>query len=592
MQITKRRFLVSSLTLGAATAVAAACGSDKKEESSSSQAAATQVERTQAPAGAYTAAPKDQQTLVVAYPAQPVYLDPHKSQFSQDITVERWLYRPLFWVNDKGEPVAAVAKELPTLQNGGISADGKTIKVTLKDGQKWSDGSALSAKDFEYSLKRAMNPKLASPYFDELSNIVGAQEYYTALGTEKSPKTPSDAELTQLRDAVGVKALDDKTLEVKLTNPQATITTKLGLWIAYPVKQSVVEQGGAIDDTAWAVQPGRQIGNGPFVLKEYREKDRIVLEANPNYTLEPKPKLNRIELRVIDDDETRFSTFQTNETMYAAVPTSKIPLVDSDPTLKKQNIRAPEPTVFWMQFMHTDPVFKDVRVRQALSKGFDRDALVKVVLGGVGQPTTLFMAESDPGQNKSDGDALKYDPAAAKKLMSDAGFPNGQGYPALSMILTDSTLNKNMAEFIQKQYKDNLGVTINLEVLDSKTRSARYSSSQFQLAIGGWHEDYHDPENWLPTLMMTGASNNQLKYSNPKFDELVKQAQFELNNEKRLQLYAQANKVLLDDAAVGPIYQRHRNAVVATKVKNLTPHPQDSAFAGDLMIETIEIAKE
>jgi ABC-type transport system substrate-binding protein len=228
MKITKRRFLVSSLTLGAATAVAAACGSDDAEESGSSQGAATQADRTQAPA----AAPKDQQTLVVAYPAQPVYLDPHKSQFSQDISIERWLYRPLFWVNDKGEPVAAVAKELPTQQNGGISQDGKTIKVTLKDGQKWSDGSPLTAKDFEYSLKRAMNPKLASPYFDELSNIVGAQEYYTALGTEKSPKTPSDAELTQLRDAIGVKALDDKTIEVKLINPQATITTKLGLWIA------------------------------------------------------------------------------------------------------------------------------------------------------------------------------------------------------------------------------------------------------------------------------------------------------------------------------------------------------------------------
>jgi oligopeptide transport system substrate-binding protein len=596
MKLTKRRFLSSSLTLGAATAVAAACGSDKTSEPAGGQqggAGTAVAERTVAAGGDYTAAPKEQQTFVVAFPAQPVYLDPHKSQFAQDISVERMLYRPLFWLNEKAEPVAAVAKEVPTQQNGGISADGKTLKITLKDNQKWSDGSPLTAKDFEYSLKRAMNPKLASPYFDELSNIVGAEDYYKALGTESNPKTPSDAELAQLRDAVGVKALDDKTLEVRLINPQPTITFKLGLWIAYPVKQAAVEQGGAaVDNTAWAIQPGRAIGNGPFVLKEYREKDRIVLEPNPNYTLEPKPKLNRVELRVIDDDETRFSTFQTGETMYSSVPTSKLPLVDGDPNLKKQNLRGPEPTVFWLQFMHTDPVFKDVRVRQALAKSIDRDALVRVVLGGVGEPTTLFMHTSDPGQNKADGDVLKFDPAAAKKLMSDAGFANGQGFPALSLLLTDSTLNKNMGEFVQKQLKDNIGVTINLELVDSKTRSARYSNSQFQLAIGGWHEDYHDPENWLPTLMMTGASNNQLKYSNPRFDELVKQALFELNNEKRLQLYTQANKILLEDAAVGPLYQRVRNAVVAPKVKNLTPHPQDSGFAGDLMIERIEIARD
>ncbi|MGD9890108.1 MAG: peptide ABC transporter substrate-binding protein [Dehalococcoidia bacterium] len=591
MKITKRRFLVSSLTLGAATAVAAACGSDESDEPSGSQGAGTSAERTQAPSGSYTAAPKDQQVFIAAHPGQPDFLDPHKSQFAVDISVERMLFRPLFWIDEGGLPVAAVAKEIPTQQNGGISDDGKTLKITLKDGQKWSDGSALTAKDFEYSLKRAMNPKLAGPYFDELSNIVGAKGYYESFGTAASPKTPSDADLQQLRDAIGVKALDDKTLEVKLINPQPTITTKLGLWVSYPVKQTVVEQGGdAIENTAWATQPDRAIGNGPFVLKEYREKDRIVLEANPNYTLEPKPKLSRIEMRIIDDDETRFAAFQTGEVNVSAIPTSKIPLVDSDPELKKQNIRGPEPTVFWLQFMHEDPAFKDQRVRQAMAKAIDRDALVKVVLGGVSNPTTLFMHNSTPGQNKTDGDSLKYDPAAAKKLMSDAGFANGQGYPTLSLITTDATVSRNMAEFVQKQLKDNVGINVNLEVLDSKTRSSRYSNSQFQLAIGGWHEDYHDPENWLPTLMMTGASNNQLKYSNPRFDELVKQAMFELDTEKRFQTYAQANKVMLEDAAVGPIYERVRNQVVAPKVKNLTPHPQDSAWAGDLRAELIEIA--
>jgi len=563
---------------------ALACGGEKKEPTRPGPAVAERTPETTT--GAYTPAPKDQQVFTIAMTAQPVYLDPHKSQFAQDIAIERLLYRPLFWLDEKGNAIAAVAKEIPTQQNGGISADGKTVRVTIKDNQKWSDGSPLTAKDFEYSFKRAVHPKLASPYAEELFNIVGAKAYYES-------KSSDPAELARLRDEIAVKAIDDKTLEVKLINPQPTFVFKWGLWIAYPVKQSAVERGGApIENTEWAIQPGRQIGNGPFVLKEYREKDRIVLEANPNYSLEPKPKLSRVEVRIIEDEETAFNAFQTGEVMYAAVPPSKVPLVDSDPNLKRLNIRGPDPTVFWLQFQHEVPVLKNQKVRLAIAKAIDRQAFVKAVLAGIGEPTTLFMHTSLPGQNPSDGDVLTYDPARAKQLLAEAGYPNGQGFPRLNFLSSSTTVAKASAEFIQKQLKDNLNIDINLEIVDTRTRSARYSASQFELALGGWHEDYHDPENWLPTLMATGATNNQLKYSNPRFDELVRQAQFELNNEKRLQLYAQANKVLLEDAAVAPIYQRVRNAVVASKVKNLVPHSQDSGWAGNMLIERIEIARE
>ena len=590
MRLSRRGGLLAT-ALVLSMVVAVACGGGTKEEAKETgrdvqQAAATAAAAAQQAARGYTPAPKDQQTFVVALQGQPDFLDPHKSQFSQDIAVERQLYRPLFWVDEKGNPTPSVAREVPTQQNGGIAADGKTVTVRLKDNQKWSDGSPLTARDFEYSFKRAVNPKLASPYAEELFNIVGAEEFYNSKSTDT-------AELTRLRDAIGVKAVDDKTLQVQLKNVQPTFTYKWGLWIAYPVKQAAVEQGGTpVENTAWATTPGRAVGNGPFVLKEYREKDRIVLEANPNYTAGDQPKLSRLELRISEDEEVSFNAFQTGEVMYSAVPTSKIPLVDGDPNLKKQNLRGPDPTVFWFQFMHEVPVLKNQKVRQAMSKAIDRDAFVKAVLGGVGEPTTLFMHTTVPGQNPSDGDALKYDPARAKQLLAEAGYPNGQGFPRLSFLSSQATVAKNSAEFIQKQLKDNLNIDINLEIVDSRTRSSRYSNSQFELALGGWHEDYHHPENWLPTLMATGATNNQLKYSNKQFDDLVKQAQFELNTEKQMQLYAQANKILLEDAAVGPVYQRIRNAVVASRVKNLVVHPQDSGWAGNMFMEKVEIARE
>src|SRR5262245_52935096 len=153
--------MLLSLALGLAVVVAVACGSDDKKSTSNATSAAGTTAAgaaSQAPSGGYTAAPKEQQVLTVNLGSEPDFLDPHKSQFEQDIAVERLLFRGLFYTDDKGIAIPGVAKDIPTAQNGGISTDGKTMKITLKDGQKWSDGSPLTAKDFEYSFKRAFNP--------------------------------------------------------------------------------------------------------------------------------------------------------------------------------------------------------------------------------------------------------------------------------------------------------------------------------------------------------------------------------------------------------------------------------------------------
>ncbi len=585
---------------------AVACGSSEDDKSKATtttgggQAAATaaagatqaagQASPAATQAAAYTPAAKDQQVLRVQY-AEPDFFDPHKSQFSQDIGVQRHLFRPLFATDDKGNPTAEVAAQLPTKENGGFSADGKTVTIKIKDGQKWSDGSALTAKDFEYSLKRTFNPKLAGPYASFLFNIVGAEEYYGALGTKDKPKTPSNDELNKLRDAVGVKAVDDKTLQVNLKEPQGTILILLGLWNTYPVKQSVVEASGGPENSDWA-KPGKLIGNGPFVLKEYKEKDRIIIEANPQYTLEPKPKLSRVEFRLIDDAEIAFNAFQTGELDYSNVPASKVPVVDADANLKKLNIRAAEPTTIGIEFNHSVKPLDNVKVRQAFAQAIDRDAYVKVIRAGVNKPTLCWMPAGVPGSVEADCAAQKYDVASAKKALADAGFPNGQGFPKLKFLASNTATGKNQAEFFQKQLKDNLNIDIDIELVDSKTRSSRYSNSQFELFYGGWHEDYHDPENWLPELFGTGGGNNQDKYSNSKFDDLMKQAKFELNNEKRIDLYRQGHKILMDDFARVNVENTTANVVVKSKVKNLIPNGQDSGFTGNFNLLKIEIAKE
>ena len=197
-----------------------------------------------------------------------------------------------------------------------------------------------------------------------------------------------------------------------------------------------------------------------------------------------------------------------------------------------------------------------------------------------------------PGYEKSAGDAHTFDPAAARQLLAEAGFPNGQSFPELSFTSSDSPLGKQIAEFFQKQYKDHLNINIKPELVDSKTRSSRYFNSQFELFYGGWQEDYHDPENWLSELFESTSTNNQQKYSNARFDELVRAAKFEQNNEKRLDLYRQAHKLLMDDCALAPIEAAIRNTLIKSKVKGVVLNPQDAGFTGDHSIEKIEIAKE
>jgi len=274
------------------------------------------------------------------------------------------------------------------------------------------------------------------------------------------------------------------------------------------------------------------------------------------------------------------------------VPPSKSTVVDSDPNLQKLNVKGDVPRTFGIEFNFTVKPLDNKNVRLALAKSIDREAFAKVVLPGIGKATECWLAPGTPGYDASDCAAIKYDPAAAKQALAAAGFPNGQGFPELTLLVSNTPERKSVAEFIQKQFKDNLNINIKLELVDSKTRSSRYSNSQFELFYGGWQEDYHAPENWTPELSGTGGGNNQFKYSNPQLDALIKQAKFELDNTKRIALYKQMHKLLIDDVNGAWTDNRIRNWLYKSKVKNVVGNGQDSGWLGQFGIEKVEIAKE
>src|SRR5215218_2501667 len=260
MKLPKRGLLLG-LAFALSLAAVAACGGDDKKDA---------AKATVAPAGGTTAAgaataavqpaaqgrpadaAADDQQILKASIVEPQYLDPHRSTYAADISIERMLFRGLFQLDKDAKPVPALAVDLPTQQNGGISADGKTYTVKLKPGLKWSDGSPLTMKDFAYSLLRPLDPNVAGDYAFLLENVAGAATYMAAK---------ADApDLQQLRAAVGVKAVDDTTLEIKLENAEPTFLIKISLWASFPVKQDVVERE---KDKAFT-EGGKLVGTGPY----------------------------------------------------------------------------------------------------------------------------------------------------------------------------------------------------------------------------------------------------------------------------------------------------------------------------------------
>jgi ABC-type oligopeptide transport system substrate-binding subunit len=379
--------------------VIAACGSSnnttKTSNANTSNSASTSG--TTAPAGSATAASAapsgavtpiggaagapsaadlasaDKQTLTLVN-VEPNFLDPQRASFGSDIAVIKQIYRGLLYIdkNDPNKVIAAAAKDVPSASNGGISSDGKTYTLHLNSGLKWQDGSALTAKDFEYSIKRLFDPNLAGDYSSFYFNIVGSEDYYNALGTKAAPKKPTTDQLTQLQNGVGVQATDDSTLVIKLINPQPSFNTLLTLWPVFPVQKAQIDKYA---DKAFA-EASNIVGNGPFKLSEWVHKDHLTLVPNTNWWGQDKPYLQKLVMKDIEDDTVAFTAYKNGELDMTGVPIADVDVVKSDPTLSKENYRADQQTTYGLEFNVSKAPFLRRRQRPPRHERSDRPYLV------------------------------------------------------------------------------------------------------------------------------------------------------------------------------------------------------------------------
>jgi len=522
---------------------------------------------TSAPAAAATSADMDpNQTFRINIDGEPPTLDPNLASWDTSIAVLQQVFEGLLKFDKDLNLVPAVAKEVPTVANGGISADGKTYTYHLRNDVKYSDGKPVTAKDFEYSLKRSLDPALATEYASFYYGVVGAEEYNTSK--EKDP-----AKLQALRDAVGIKALDDYTLQVKLKEPRASFNDLAALWPMYPVREDIIKANSTADKPdKWTEDPKTYIGNGPFKMTEWVHQDHITLVANENY-YGGKPKLQKMVLTMVTDAQAEYAAFLNGEREIGKVPNALIQQVLKDPNLSKQLVRAPRLSTMAIQFNNKQKPFDNVNVRRAFATAIDREALINQVRQGVGKPAYSWIPPGNPGYQADLGLEYKFDPAKAKKFLADAGYPDGKGLPPITFQYANTRNNPIIAQFAQQQWKDNLGVDVKLEPMEPKAFSEAVNKGQYMMGFYGWNADYPDPDNWLPELFGTGAGNNHSYYSNPQLDDLMKKAISEPDQKKRMEMWAQAQTMVVNDVPI--IFLFHDETFVLVK-----PYVKDAFFTG------------
>ncbi|HEY8691907.1 MAG TPA: peptide ABC transporter substrate-binding protein [Chloroflexota bacterium] len=459
-----------------------------------------------------------------------------------------------------------------------ISADSLTYTFHLRQGLKWSDGSPLSAKDFEYSFKRLFDPATASPYTDIVKGIKGGEEYFTS-------KSKDPAELQKLRDGVGVKAQDDTTLVITLKEKEAFFLSTLFNGATAPVNEANLAKN---KDKAFDA-PGF-VGSGPFKLQSWQHKSVMELVPNPNY-YGGAPKIN-LNLVMIHEPTASLAAYKNNEidtTGQVNLGAADTNALRNDPSYKDQVLQFTELGTYYLQYNLTKKPFDNPKVRVAISYAMDRKGLVDKVLAGVGTQATSLIPPGMPGH--LDGVGQEFDLNKAKQMLAEAGFPDGKGIPPnIQASYNNLGTWPQIMQFIQANLQA-IGISIQLDPREAKTYFKEMRDNASPVFRSGWSSDYPDPDDWYRVIFKSDASQNFGHWKNDQYDKLVTQAASETDQAKRLDLYKQAAQIMVDDPPATYWYYAGRFRLVKPYVKGIVTTGQDGGFPGKFFLKDVTLAK-
>ncbi|MGF9912077.1 peptide ABC transporter substrate-binding protein [Paenibacillus ehimensis] len=503
------------------------------------------------------------QEIRINLAAEPPAIDSSIATTNPSFTILNAVNEGLYRLDAEGKPQPGLAKELPK-----ISPDGLVYTITLRDGLTWADGSPLKASDFVWAFQRTLDPATKAKYATMLSWIKGG----TALNKAK----PEEVEAKKAE--LGVKAKDDKTLEITLERPVAFFTDQLANPLFFPQKPDFVKAQGDKN----GADADKIIGAGPFKMEKWDHEQQIVLVKNDKYWDAANVKLEKVTVNVVKDANTALNMYETDQVDLTELRGEQAKAYQGKPdlTLKKEFV-----TGYLMFHNSKFPAFANVKIRQALGMAIDRKAYNEVVNGGTSIPSTGLVPVTVLDGNKQEfrkvaGDTQPaYDVAKAKQLLAEGLRElNMTSLPKFKLTADDTEGAKKTIEFIQAQWKQNLGVEVDGEPLPFALRVKNMQENNFDALFALWGADYNDPMTFLDMWLSDNKSFNYVGYNSKAYDDLVKAADKEVDLAKRSKMLIDAEKQLMADLPISPLYFRTRPYAKKPNVEGLVLPPMSKEW--------------
>lgn len=495
---------------------------------------------------------------------EPQGVDPHTTTGIPEHRIQQALFEGLVGQDPKTlEPIPGVAERWD------ISPDGRTYRFYLRHNAKWSNGDSLTAEDFRWTWWRGLQPALGNEYAYMMYPVKNAEAYATGKLTDFSQ--------------VGVRVIDPYTLEVELNAPSPYFMQLLDHQSMYPLPRKIIEKFGSPTDrfSLWT-RPENIVSNGPFKLTEWKLYKRVTVEKNPYYWDAANVKLNGIVFYPTENTVTEERLFRSQQLhVTSSIPLDKISRYRQE---RPDELRI-EPYLgsYYLLINTTRPGLNDARVRRALAMAIDRESLIKNVLSNVNFPAYTLTPPGTGGYQPPT--LLKFDPEGARKLLAEAGYPNGKGLPNVEILYNTNEAHRKIAVAIQQMWKTHLNIDVTMLNQEWKVYLDNRDTLNYSVARAAWIGDYLDPDTFL-NMFITGGGNNDTGWSNAEYDELIlRKIPAMKTHEERMAGFYQAETILLQEMPIIPIYIYSTKYLIHPSVKGMPANLLDHYLFKQVSLE-------
>ncbi|MGD6968035.1 peptide ABC transporter substrate-binding protein [Rossellomorea vietnamensis] len=494
---------------------------------------------------------KDEQVLNLLESSEIPSLDSTLGTDSVSFNVMNNVFEGLYRLGEDDEPVLGMAAEEPE-----VSEDGKTYTFKLRDA-KWSNGETVTAQDFEYAWKKALNPDTGSEYAYIMFDIKNAEKV-------------NNGELSL--DEAGITAIDDKTLQVELETIVPYFKSLLTFATFLPQNQAFVEEQG----NQYGLEFENAIYNGPFVLSDWKHEQSFQMKKNADYWEADVVKLEEINFNIVKDTSTRVNLYETNETDVAVLSEQYVDSYQEDPNFNTQ-LRT---STFFLRLNQENEVLSNKNARKAFDMAWDKEGLVQVLLNDGSIPAYYLVPDDfvtgPDGEDFRDtnGQLGEFNPEEAANLWNTAKEELGIETAELELLNYDSENSRKVGEYLKEQLEGTLeGLSITISQQPFKQKLEVEQRGDYDFSYAGWGPDYPDPMTFLD-MFVTGSSYNQTGFSNEKYDQLINDAQTTLleDPEKRWEALLEAEQILMEEQAISPMFQDGSAYLQREYVKDLYRH--------------------